>query len=65
MDNELKKEILEQCKNISREVIIRESERNGEKPFGYIIDWIKDDYNLHKIDAYPYAEMVMKYFGFE
>ena len=41
------------------------ADKNGETPFGYIIDYIKDEYNLSKIEGWDTAKAVCEYFGFK
>ena len=39
--------------------------RNGEYPFGFIIDYIKDMYLLPKSEGWDTAMAVCRYFGFK
>ena len=39
--------------------------RNGEFPFGYVIDYIKDMYSIPKTEGWDTAMAVCKFFGFK
>ena len=36
--------------------------RNGEKPFGYVLDYIKDMYGLTKSEGWDTAQAVCRFF---
>lgn len=36
--------------------------RNGERPFGYVLDYIKDMYGLTKSEAWDTAQAVCRFF---
>lgn len=46
-----------------KDEIIYVSERDSEKPLGVVITWIKDRFNYAKVDAYPIAEKICKFYG--
>lgn len=48
--------------SLSKEDILRKAKRNNEKPFGYVIDYLKDVYNLPKMVGYDIAEKILEYF---
>ena len=50
---------------LSKENILRNAKRNEEKPFGYVIDYLKDVYNLPKMIGWDIAEKILKYFEIE
>lgn len=57
-------EIYNHCiKNLSKERISYNANKNGELPFGYVIDYIKDVFNMSKIEGWDTAKEVCKYFG--
>lgn len=37
--------------------------KNEETPFGYVIDYIKDMFNMSKTEGWDTAKEVCKYFG--
>ena len=45
---------------LTREQIIEKARRDGEKPMGYLLTYIKDMCNCSKIQAWPAAEKVLK-----
>lgn len=49
-------------KDLTAEKILTNSERNGELPFGYVIDYIKDVYNLPKTEGWDTAKAICRYF---
>lgn len=53
----------ELCCTLRRERIIDNSQKNGETPFGYVIDYIKDMYNVSKMEGWDTAKKVCEYFG--
>ena len=53
----------ELCCTLRRERIIEKSQKNGETPFGYVIDYIKDMYNVSKTEGWDTAKKVCEYFG--
>lgn len=60
----MEEEVLEFCKeHLNKEHIIAEAKKNGERPFGYVIDFIKDEFNISKTQAWYTAEKVIIYFG--
>jgi len=54
----------ELCCTLTREQIIDDSQKNEETPFGYIIDYIKDMYNVSIVEIWDTAKKVCEYFGF-
>ena len=48
---------------MSKEDILRKAERDNEKPFGYIIEYIRDEYNIPKPDGWHIAERICKFYG--
>jgi hypothetical protein len=54
----------EVIKALDRETITKCAERNGELPFGYVIDYLKDMYRLSKPDAWWTAVEICNHFGF-
>lgn len=51
------------CTLMTREQIIYNSQKNGETPFGYVLDYIKDMYNVSKTEGWDTAKKVCEYFG--
>lgn len=43
--------------------ITENARRNKENPFGYVIDYIKDMYNISKTDGWDTAEAVLEHFN--
>ena len=55
--------IFVECINdLSKETIIRCAKKNNEKPFGFVIDYIKDNYSLPKPNGWDIAEKVLEHF---
>ena len=46
----------------SRMRIIEKAKNNGEKPFGYIIDYLKN-YGLCKTESWETAEAICRYYN--
>ena len=58
-------EIYNYCiKNLNANNIKFCSERDGEYPFGYVIVYIKDMFNISKTEGWDTAKKVCEYFGF-
>lgn len=53
----------ELCCILTRERIIDKSQKNEEKPFGFVIDYIKDMYGVSKSEGWDTAKKVCEYFG--
>lgn len=53
----------ELCCTLTREQIIDNSQTNGETPFGYVLDYIKDMYNVSKMEGWDTAIEICNYFG--
>lgn len=53
----------EVCCVLTRERILRNAKRNGELPFGFVIDYIKDIYGICKSEGWETAKAVCKYFN--
>ena len=49
-------------KNLSRYYILIKAKKNQEKPFGFVIDYLKDRYGLPKMEGWDTAEQILKYF---
>lgn len=59
----IRKDILNSFKRKFTAEQIRTCARNNdEKPFGYVIDYIKDMYGLSKIEAWDTAQAVCRFF---
>lgn len=50
---------------LSKEDILRRAARNEEKPFGYVIDYLKDVYSLPKMIGWDIAEKILEHFGID
>ena len=48
--------------SLTKEDIITKSKLNNEEPFGYIIDYLKDNYNLPKINGCDIAIKIIKHY---
>ena len=48
--------------NLSKDGILRCANNNNEKPFGYVIDYLKDVYFLPKLIGYDIADKILEYF---
>ena len=58
------KEIYEKCiGKLTKYHILCQSKRNNEKPFGYVIDYIKDVYEISKTEGWDTAKKICEYFG--
>ncbi len=51
----------ELCCTLTREQIIDNS--NGKTPFSYVIDFIKDMYNVSEMEGWDTAIEICNYFG--
>jgi hypothetical protein len=49
-------------RNMDKEDILRSAKRNNEKPFGYVIDYLKDVYFLPKLIGSDIADNILEYF---
>lgn len=47
--------------SLDAESVRRNARRNGETPFGYVIDYIKDMYGYSKTEAWQTAEAVCRH----
>lgn len=52
----------ELTQKLSAESILKNARRNQENPFGYVIDYIKDMYNLSKTEGWDTAAEICRYF---
>lgn len=60
----INQKIYNECtRALSRDVIQQCAERNGEKPFGYVLDYLKDMYFLPKPDGWDTAKAICDYFS--
>ena len=58
-----KKEILfDAVKKLDRQTILDNAYRNDEKPFGFVIDLLKDEYNLPKTEGWNIALAILAFF---
>lgn len=48
--------------SLTKEGIISKSKINDETPFGYVIDYLKDEYNLPKAQGFKIAEKIIKHY---
>ena len=48
--------------SLTKEDIITKSKLNNEEPFGYIIDYLKDNYNLPKTNGCDIAKKIIKHY---
>ena len=48
----------------SKEKVQELADRNGEYPFGFIIDYIKDMYQLSKPEGWDTAMAICEYYAF-
>ena len=48
---------------LNKRLILAMAEKNHEEPLGYVIDFIKDNYQLPKTYGYSVAERLLKYYG--
>lgn len=54
-------DIVSYCiQNLTKDEIIKNAKKNGEHPFGFIIDYIKDIFHVSKIEAFPIAQKVLE-----
>lgn len=53
----------EMTRALSRDEIVACAKRNGEQPFGYVIDYIKDMYLVPKTEGWDTAKAVCKFFS--
>lgn len=59
------RKIYNECiKNLNAMYISIQAKKNGEYPFGYVIDYLKDVYGLSKIEGWETAKEICKYFRF-
>ena len=59
-----KEKILEELKRkLTRDSILDGSERDEESPMGYLLTYIRDNYNLPKTDGWSIAEAVLEHFN--
>lgn len=60
------KEIYDECiAKLNKNNILIQSKKNGENPFGYVIDYIKDVYRLPKTNSWETAKKICEHFGFK
>ena len=52
-------------KKLCRIYILDKAKENKEKPFGFVIDYIKDMYGIPKIKGWNTAEQVLRYFNID
>ena len=56
--------IYSECiKELSPINILYCARKNEERPFGYVIDYIKDMYNISKTEAWDTAKAICEYFN--
>jgi len=48
---------------MSEESIRAAAVREGDKPFGYVLEYIRDNYGLSKIEGWDTAEAICKHFN--
>ena len=47
---------------LSKPIIIRMATKNNETYFGYVMDYLKDNYNISKIRGYNISVRILNYF---
>lgn len=52
-------------KKLTRQGILSEAARNQEKPFGFVIDWLKDNFGMPKTEGWDIAGKVLEYFNID
>lgn len=64
MNEDITKELIykEIIDDLDRDRIINCANKNGENPFGYVIDYIKDMYGCPKVYAWDIAKRVCEHF---
>jgi hypothetical protein len=74
VENEILNLLAKKCSNailfnaitcLSKENILKNAKRYEEKPFGYVIGYLKDVYKLPKMIGGDVAEKILKYFEIE
>jgi hypothetical protein len=53
----------EMVATMSEESIRAAAAREGDKPFGYVLEYIRDNYGLSKIEGWDTAEAICKHFN--
>ena len=48
---------------LNRYTILESARKNEERPFGFVIDYIKDVYGISKTEGWDTAMQVLAYFG--
>ena len=61
----IKKVYRDLVRSLNPQSVLKAASRNGETPFGYVIDHIKDMYGYTKAEAWLTAEAVCKHFNFK
>lgn len=49
-------------KRFNKYDILKKAQKNQEKPFGFVIDYLKDRYGIPKIEGWDTAEQILEYF---
>ena len=50
---------------LNKRYIIDQARQNNEKPFGFVIDYLKDVYSLPKSKGWDIAKQILDYFGID
>ena len=52
-------------KRLNRTYILQQAKHNEEKPFGFVIDFLKDEYSLPKSQGWNIAMRVLEHFNID
>jgi hypothetical protein len=51
--------------DLTREKIIEKAARDGEKPMGFLLTYIRDRYNMPKSEGWNVAESLLHFFNID
>lgn len=51
--------------HLNRYIILDRAKKNNEKPLGYVLDYLKENYSLPKTEGLPVAEKILNFFKIE
>ena len=50
---------------LNKRYIIDKARQNNEKPFGFVLDYLKDVYSLPKSKGWDVAKQILDYYGID
>lgn len=58
--------IIKECtEQLTKDTILSRAERDGERPMGFLLTYLRDNYSLPKTSGWSIAEKILERFGID